>query len=148
MIPRIMPEWGVAGLTLAAAIVIGLTADSRVGVYLVWSGLSLPLLALAWAGLFAGLGLVQMTVLGLCWRLGTDRDGVCRDCPLANSCGMQRWRPRLALVGAMLWMALAIALAGGDSFLLPALMAAGLSCCEFFIFTLLSVHVPWISSLR
>ncbi len=149
MIPRALPEWGMSALTLIAALALGLTGDQRLGIYLVWiPGISLWVLALGWAAVFAALGVAQALVMLLCYRLGNDRDGVCKTCPIRLSCQMKRWRPRLALCGALLWACLAVTLFSGDTFVLASALAGVLAFGEFCLFSALSSHEPWILSFR
>lgn len=149
VISRTFPEWLLSFLSLVAGGVIGCSADQRLAVYLVWHpGLSLSAIILVWALAFCAVGVSRMGLLAWCRRQEPSCEGVCHICPMAGHCVAQRWRPRLALLGTLLWTLLTCSLAAGDSFPLAAALAGCLAAGNLLIFSALSAHSPWITSFR
>ena len=148
MIPRTLPEWGFGILALVTGVSILFSGDSRIAPYLIWTpGVTLRGVLLVFGLSFVALGALQMFVLARCSFSG-GRDAVCDRCPSKFTCGVRVWRPRLALLGSIMWMTIAVSLKSGDTFTLSAGFTSVISIGEFLIFALLSRHIPWISSLR
>lgn len=149
MISRFLPEWAMVALAASAGIAIAWSADARLGEYILrHPGVSLSMLSTGWTCALLGLAFVRGAALILCRHLGPSREGVCERCPLSPDCAARTWRARSGAAGAVIWGALAMSLAIGDTFYLPAVLTGGLAMGEFAFFVILSRHVPWIRSLR